>query len=234
MTTNLKVWSTQFSISSMYQILQSWLVGFISTVFTVIRKVPIIIVQALAQLGGVEIVWYILSTHGLWALISFCVYESAHDLGTFNTFLFKNLCKNVYMNGSRGGLIYGEHFAVDSYILNGTHTQADNYGNYHCTTVCLQNRNQKMWHDLSRAPWVDIYSLPNYLLVVSETVCFIWNCLWSVFLPFWHLQSEQSVVSVQAKLFHFIILMLALALSTTPLYLTIFLCGIHCPGLQLE
>jgi len=24
-----------------------------------------------------------------------------------------------------GGLIHGEHFIVDSYILNGTHTQAD-------------------------------------------------------------------------------------------------------------
>jgi len=42
-------------------------VGFISTVFTAIR---IIIVQALAQLGGVEIVWYTSSTHGLWALLS--------------------------------------------------------------------------------------------------------------------------------------------------------------------
>ena len=48
------------------------------------------------------------------------------------------------------------------------------------------------------------------------------NCLWSVLLPFWHLHSEEKIVSIQlqAPSFHFITLMLTvtLALSTTPLY----------------
>jgi len=46
----------------------------------------------------------------------------------------------------------------------------------------------------------------------------IQNCLWSVLLPFWHLHSEENIVSIQATPFHFITLTLTLVLSTTPLY----------------